>query len=559
MQKDTEMLLNIIRKEGTNPYGNHVMDFAKEDHQLWLYEMFGGQEHLEREYPELYKLTQKTISAAATKKAKDEDEDDLKNLVVLLDVESSRTITGALGRTVLKQPTKRLYQSITLVQNGKEIWRNREFLYDTGEAEYKATMDSASLPSKTDMITCIYNVIWEDTENGILNADNSVREDMEPFEADVIQDIFVSHPRYYEAQSREGMADLPEVDANATEPQPIVEGDSPSGRSGNINIAYARGADAGEKLDYVYREKRVPGKGTNEQELFLDIRGAVTLVAGYSFDDVKDCTCVLDVTGDGSGPNGGIMTSFDLKKGIHVYDNQDGGFNFAFPTDWSKTIPDSTLYGSKTCHLEVEMVFTCKETGDKEYYMCIYGSDPLDPKSPHYAKVPLLKLKWGCLQKDTKVRMADGTEKKIQDIHPGEEVTGADGTACKVVNRIHGTDEELYRIKVEGYPDKIGVSRMHPFMTPEGMIAARNIISTTRLKMEDGKFHQVLECYPVEYGREVYNLELESNHWFYANGFYTGDNVAQGECQQQGCNAVSLDIKPELIEEIEKLRREFSR
>lgn len=560
MQKDTEMLLSIIRKEGTNSFGNHVMDFTKAEHQLWLYEMFGGRDHLEKEYPELYKLTQNTISAAATNKVRNTEENDsLQNLVVLLDVESNKAITGALGRTVLKQPTKRLYQSITLVQNGKEIWRSREFLYDAGEAEYKATMGSADLPSKNDMITCIYNVIWEDTENGILNAENSVREDMEPYEVDVIQEIMVSHPRYYEAQSREGMVNLPEIAADATEPQPIVADDNPPTRTGNINIAFARNADAGEILDYVYREERVPdpGKGTNEQELFLDIRGEVTLAAGYSFDDVKKCTCVLDVTGTGTGSNGGIMTSFNLKKGVHVYDNQKGGFNFAFPTDWSKTIPDSTLAGSKTCHLEVEMIFTCKETDDKEYYLCIYSSDPLDPRSPHYAKVPLLKFKWGCLQKDTKVRMADGTEKKIQDIQLGEEVAGAGGTACKVVNRTNGTEKEVYRLKVDGYPDKIGASRTHPFMTVDGMIAAEDITPSTQLKMEDGEFHQILECYPVDYGGEVYNLELDSNHWFYADGFCTGDNVAQGDCMSQSCNSVSLSIAPELIEEIAKLRREF--
>lgn len=556
MQKDTEMLLNIIRQEGTNSFGNHVMDFTKEEHQLWLYEMFGGRENLEKEYPELYKLTQNTISAAATDKVWNTAENDsLQNLVVLLDVESDKTMTGALGRTVLKQPTKRLYQSITLVQNGEEIWRSREFLYDTGEAEYKATMDSSDLPSKKDMITCIYNVIWEDTENGILNAENSVREDMEPYEADVIQEIMVSHPRYYEAQNEKGMANLPEVAANATDPQPIVADGSSYKRTGNINIAYNRDADGQEILDYVYREKKAP----KERELFLDIRGAVTLAAGYSFDDVKECTCVLDVTGTGSGSNGGIMTTFNLKKGVHVYDNKEGGFNFAFPTDWGTTIPDSATAGSKICHLEVDLIFTCAETGDQEHHMYIYGSDSLGPDESHYAQVPLLKFKWGCLQKDTKVRMADGTEKKIQDIQLDEEVAGIDGTACKVVNRIHGTEEELYRIKVEGYPDKIGVSKTHPFMTVDGMIAAEDITPSTQLKMEDGEFHRILECYSVDYGGEVYNLELEPNHWFYADGFCTGDNVAQGDCMSQSCNSVSLSIEPELIEEIEKLRREFGR
>lgn len=557
MQKDTELILNIIHKEGTNSRGNHVMDFSKEEHQIWLYEMFGGREHLEKEYPELYKLTEKTIYTAAIKSAEnaeDTEDDPLMNLVFLMDTESNKKITGASGRAALKQPTRRLFASITLIQNGKELARDRDFFYDVEDTELKVTVESSDLASKTDLITCIFNAIWEDTADGVLHAESSIREDMEPFESDVVQDIFVMHPGYYENQGK-----LDRVDENASEPQPIAEYENPdTGRTGTINVSYARGPLEGEILDYNYDEERVGGL----QKLLLDIRGQVILSAGYKYDKLVRVDCVLDILGDGSPGDGCIEAEMHPKDDVHVYaivdEKKQDGFNFALPTYWNVQIPDSSFGGNKTYYLYAKIIFNLVGMGDKEYSISISSSETLGEES-HLAEIPRLNLRWGCLQKDTMIRMADGTKKKVQDILKGEKIAGAGGVICNVINRTYGTEEELCFLKVEGYPERIGASRTHPFMTEDGIVAAGEIRPYTLLKMEDGEFHKVVECYRAEYGGEVYNLVLEPSHWFYADGFCTGDNVAQGESLHQSRNTVSLNIGPELIEEIKKLKREFKR
>lgn len=555
MQKDTELLLNIIHKEGTNPHRNHIMDFSKKEHQIWLYEMFGGREHLEKEYPELYKLTEKTFFTATTecaKKAENEENDPLKDLVFLVDTESNKKVTGASGRAALKQPAKRLFVSITLIQSGKELVRDRDFFYSVEDAELKVTMESSDLMSTTDVITCIFNAIWEDTEDGMLHAESSIREDMTPFESDVVQDIIVMHPGYYQKQGT-----LDRVYEDASEQQPIAEYKNPDpGRKGTINVSYARSPARGEILDYDYDGERVGGL----QKLFLDIRGRVILSAGYKYDKLVRVDCVLDILGNGSPGDGGIMADMHPKDGVHVYAITDeqgqDGFNFALPTYWNVQIPDSSFGGNKTYYLYAKIYFNLVGMGDKEYSVYISSSETLGEDS-HLAEIPRLNLRWGCLQKDTMIRMADGTRKKVQDIQKGEKIAGVEGVACNVVNQITGTEEELCFLKVDGYPERIGASRTHPFITEDGIVAAGEIRPNTLLKMEDGELHKIEECYRAEYGGEVYNLVLESSHWFYANGFCTGDNVAQGECLHQDRNAVSLDIGSELIEEIEKLRREF--
>lgn len=560
MQKATELLLNIIEKEGVNSRRNHVMDFSKEEHQMWLYEMFGGKDHLEKEYPELYKLVEKTFSSAAANKTSDEDDDPLKDLVFVLDIEANYNYTGASGRASLKLPTKRLFESVTLVQNGKVIERNRDFFYGVEYADLKLEISSKKLPSREDTITFIFNAIWEDEANGILRAESSIREDITPRERDVIQDIIVTHPGYF-YNADKTMADLTEIEENAKGEQPILEytpSSDPRTTEENIRVSYNRGAIYKDILDYRYHEERDEKRN---QHLFLDIRGKVILAEGYQYKELKDHNCVLDIIGNGSGGDGAVMSNAKVIDGVHVYgykdENGKAGFKFALPTYWNASIPDSAIAATKEYYLDAEICFTCEKDDDRVHTMRISSTDGLLKDEAHFAKIPKLTLMWGCLQKGTKVRMAKEPEKEIQDIKVGDEVIGADGNTCKVVNITKGTEVKLCYIKVEGYPDEIGASFTHPFMTDKGVVEAGDICPNTLLKMDDGEFHKTVECYPAEYGSEVYNLVLEPSHWFYANGFCTGDNVVQGDHQDNDQNAFSLSIGPELIEEIEKLKQEF--
>ena len=63
----------------------------------------------------------------------------------------------------------------------------------------------------------------------------------------------MKHSGYYKNQGK-----LDRVEENASEPQPIAEYENPdTGRTGTINVSYARDPLAGEILDYDYDEERV--------------------------------------------------------------------------------------------------------------------------------------------------------------------------------------------------------------------------------------------------------------------------------------------------------------
>ena len=91
-----------------------------------------------------------------------------------------------------------------------------------------------------------------------------------------------------------------------------------------------------------------------------------------------------------------------------------------------------------------------------------------------------------CLGVDEKVRMADGTEKRIADVKVGDEVitfnpTTLETTTTRVMNQyVRDTEKVIYRVEVAG-GRKIIATEDHKFMTNHGWVQVKDLVCGTHL------------------------------------------------------------------------------
>ena len=145
----------------------------------------------------------------------------------------------------------------------------------------------------------------------------------------------------------------------------------------------------------------------------------------------------------------------------------------------------------------------------------------------------------GCFAANTKILMADGTEKNIQDVRAGDYVRNpVNGKAIRVENYTVGEQtREMYEITYAGKTVKATYN--HPFLTDDGMKRAEDLVIGDSFYDKDLGLVEVEKMVeiPVEKGRLVWNLLLEGenksnlidyqDHIFVANGISSGDFYIQ--------------------------------
>jgi hypothetical protein len=139
----------------------------------------------------------------------------------------------------------------------------------------------------------------------------------------------------------------------------------------------------------------------------------------------------------------------------------------------------------------------------------------------HYVEAIAMAEQGGCFIEGTKILMADGTEKNIEDIETGD----------YVLTRTHSVDAELvparvmktYKHNVEGYlliNGALGVTREHViFVNGKWQLAGDIKVGDILLNSSDEPV-TVNSIEFVEDAVRVYNFEVEKNHTYFANDIY---------------------------------------
>ena len=135
-----------------------------------------------------------------------------------------------------------------------------------------------------------------------------------------------------------------------------------------------------------------------------------------------------------------------------------------------------------------------------------------------------------CLGEETKIQMADGTQKDICNVRIGDVVQLANGKIKWVENVWRGVEDSWYQLLTESCA-KIIASDIHPFLTKEGMVQACHLAPGDVMMIWDNrnccmKEESLVAVEKVEKGIRVCNLSLGGNQMI-ANGFVCGDMEIQ--------------------------------
>jgi hypothetical protein len=139
----------------------------------------------------------------------------------------------------------------------------------------------------------------------------------------------------------------------------------------------------------------------------------------------------------------------------------------------------------------------------------------------------------GCFDAQTKIRMADGSDRLITDLKLGERVFNPlTKQPAKIVKLTIGPENKpLLQVSIGG--STVRVTDTHPFMTKQGWVAAKRLKKGELVLAASGQYVPVDGVTLGSSGRIVANLALEGSaadsdkHYVLADGVVTGDLVIQ--------------------------------
>ncbi|MDD2400849.1 MAG: hypothetical protein PHI90_08325 [Clostridia bacterium] len=148
-----------------------------------------------------------------------------------------------------------------------------------------------------------------------------------------------------------------------------------------------------------------------------------------------------------------------------------------------------------------------------------------------------MEVVYGCLATGTKVRMADGSEKNIENIKVQEKIlSNNDGVVLTIENTVIGTEEKpMIRLK-DDKGHSLLLTDGHPVVTASGVLLAKELKVGDVVINEEG-VGRLTEIVAETYADKVWNLHVgipedgivltNQNRTHFANGILVGDGVMQ--------------------------------
>ena len=121
----------------------------------------------------------------------------------------------------------------------------------------------------------------------------------------------------------------------------------------------------------------------------------------------------------------------------------------------------------------------------------------------------------------TLISMADGTLKRIEELHIGDMVSSDDGSASGIKNILSGMTEKIYSINTKSGKSILVVGGQ-PIKSSDGWISANELKVGTLIIGKDG--NETIEFISLQtYNKRVYLLQFNVATGFVANGLVIGD------------------------------------
>lgn len=316
--------------------------------------------------------------------------------------------------------------------------------------------------------------------------------------------------------------------------------EAPRARDKKLTIVlYGREPVSPEIEDYKYPENK---KKDNKVKAMLPVKGSVRLNSQYTIQEIL-------LTGEHAPKLNMILSSGqapptykkDFSKAIQILDEQN--ISYEFETDWGDEIDVSRFNASTIVDVHMDFTIRAKYFGMDVYITIVVTS--LDDtslaeeiSSPATQIIEQVSIRWGCLGKDTRIQMADGSQRCISDIRIGDQVSTPNG-----LDTVHNifTGEEEYMVYIKTYNGKILLTTgSHPIFTKRGIVTADKLNGGDVLIIQDGE-DSIAELFEYPYHNRVYSLELTSQNQFYAEGILVGDFKLQNTATQKDNTPVWSD------------------
>lgn len=502
------------------------LDLSDQLHRDLVSGYFGGEEVMQEQYPLLYKAYCKAVEQGLGEISYEGFCDNA--LIYDSSYDCNAKKITASGRVNLTEKAKTVFVSLSILQGDTIIWQENhafsnckiaQLSCETDEIEkeigdgsgYKVYLHVSWLPkSKETLCSMTAEAPEINVESGII-VDNS--------ECISKMEVYAPTKRKNDSCSKDTIND----ESNHYHYDNIS--DSELDLDVNVNICYQRSASA---VDYNFKAQDVGGL----QKVLVLVHFKVSLADGWEYKQFVDVYAVLS-------PSLGGGDIFYLAKETEIQ-TEEGNLSEISVTlneDWNNTIPESVGYGNRIYQIYIQADFMIKNENNNLQKITVTAESLKEASvktSTDIIRIASLNFLWGCLAEGTKILMADGSEKEIQNIQKGDLIVNSKGESLRVSELITGTERYIYRVVTKGGRE-VSASYNHPFVTEQGDRLLLSFDYQTELQVREGDqyvYDLLSYCYPEEYNGNVYSITVEGGeNTVIADGFvtYTNDAVERIE------------------------------
>lgn len=313
---------------------------------------------------------------------------------------------------------------------------------------------------------------------------------------------------------------------------------------GQCVVCYNRTATPDDRADYAYADVKIrQEEGGKKLSVHLPFAGYIRLNPKFRFAQFLAQETEITISIDGqegecSYPDKSIFERvFQMKDDVLSWNFKEdrlcrqtwddaggkkGGYDYE---NWNNTLLAKRVSNNVTVSFYAKIAFTVCLKGKESPipHHVIFSSEVYDAVSSTQ-KMDYICLWWGCLAGQTKIRMADGSERPISEIRQGDRVRLADGRETTVDAVLSGREEEVIHIVTDKH--ELLASSMHPVLTERGLVRAKDLNAADRIAAENG-YEKVQGAYQEKYQGMVYNLRIQEPGNLIADGVISGDFDAQ--------------------------------
>lgn len=488
---------------GSTPFGRIEHNFAIDSHYEFSLKRLGGEKLIKQKYPELYKILvytrEKAHKAAALPKSVPVLDDDytygLTDSMKLRTVNFHRdtTLDSASSIELIKpSPAISIVCEVIDVTYGKTVDGFSVFDNDTGILNHSIIRQASELLRKNS-----YDFRVSSTMTKIDHDDEG---------KPVFTSVTESSEKYSILNAKSIVKNI-----TVTDPMPVKHTDPKKAPEKTVIFYNNR---TGPECDYYYNNVRAD---QHTVDIYIPFKGSVEFDSYFKplYVDIEHPGFMLQIETEKNGV--AQFNTNHMKEVIWSFPNEST-LSWEFPENWYDALQRNNFAGATDvgfyCRLPVIL--------DKlpTPINVIISSYDNEHKDSSFKKIYPLEIMWGCFAKDTRIKMADGSWKPIQDIEEHDIVKTENGSAA-VQEVISGTEREMMVIGTSR-GNRIMVTKDHPMLTESGWKTADELNAADILIMEYGK-DTIEELYPKEYNDKIFSIRIDTQEAIIAEGFYTGD------------------------------------